>query len=81
MYRKYAKFTQNTQILHTKNEKPCLNYPNFMQILRKIYAKCTQNVRKMYANYAKFTQIFLRSYTKILSGQPLGSQYWQTDQL
>ena len=61
-YAKYAKFTQNTQILHTKNEKPCLNNANFTQILSKIYA-----------NYANLRKSFLRSFTKILSGQPLGA--------
>ena len=76
-YLKYANFTQNTQNtqnlrkirkFYTKNEKPCLNFEYFTHILRKIYA-----------NYAKLTQImqnlrkkFLRSYTKMLSGQPLG---------
>ena len=37
-FRKNAKFTentQNTQILHTKKEKPCLNNANFTQNLRK----------------------------------------------
>ena len=79
-YLKYANFTQNTQNtqnlrkirkFYTKNEKPCLNYPNF-----------TQNLRKIYANYANLRKSFLRSYTKILSGQPLGydleSRAWAT---
>ena len=46
IYRKLAKFTQNTQVLHTKNEKPCLNYANFTQITQinqKFFAFVHQN--------------------------------------
>ena len=46
--------------------------------LRKFYANFTQitqilrKLRKFYANYANLRKFFLRSYTQILSGQPLG---------
>ena len=48
--------------------------------LRKFYANFTQitqilrKLRKFYANYANLRKFFLRSYTQILSGQPLGHE-------
>ena len=67
---------------HSKNARtPCLKYANFTHIkwktlpeVRKFYVKFTQNLRKLrkiYATYANLRKTFLRSHTKILSGQPL----------
>ena len=63
-FEKYAFFTKSAQILRK------------IRKIRKINAK-TQNLQKNNANFTQITQIyakiFLRSYTKILSGQPLGN--------
>ena len=83
----YASFTKSTQLLRKirKIRKIYAKITENTQNLRKIrkidkhkmknLAWSMQILRKIYANYASLRKKILRSYTKILSGQPFDRAY------
>ena len=64
----YAKFTEKTQNLR----KFCATTEGMTAKKMKNLAWSTHILRKLRKIYANLRKTFLRSYTKILSGQPFG---------